>query len=1822
MLAIGRALARLASNSGGQSMLELPDDLPPSAVAELLRGANEEIVADPKFAMFVHDQRQDVGSIEPRVDFRELAMYRQGSHMAVAFASDNRGMSTYASVYPLLLSSGFPLTDSVFGGTGVADLGDFASSLANVLEKSVGTHGLTSGEFRDAVGSILEFLASAYEAAGSGQSSIASDWWVHIQDWSNALAIPVHLGEPSGIPRLYGCAGLPAPNSGTVLDIKPRHYVEILAARWSAPTAVAEELARLQGFDDARGGAEMLARLDWDHSHSVSVLRSDSPVARVALAPGVDRERRVVGWSKIPEECFDSFIEAREKLAILHAGADLPKSWKNASAVLVASPAEASAGNGGGLELSDIELVIPFKPDANRTRAQEVAAGIASSVRIYGSRGCQATFRADSSALSSDGLHLRGKLALAPSRKAPNLAWIMADARGAASPFLVDRCSGAFIVIRPSEAGLWAKPQGRAPKATHRGPIIWSTAYSEPMQVELSAPGAYEFAIVWGSESGIGGDSLEVDKSSTRQPWPGLGDHGIMTTRDVIEAFEVKCLGKAQPIFRVELASNEKRPLSPIVASAHGTLPDIARTLGDDTLGYFEGVMGNCLADLGQGHFLGCILASTSRMQESLSSQTEGVSFSPDLLNHQAELSPGTPGPDLLALPAYAALCDAYKALDIPDIIAARETEERTAGLTISRILLDTIPKQSIEALLDAYRALLAQTANLSKAADRFWARNPFSVAIFQEGSGLRHAEAVLLSPLHPIRLAWAWTLQVGLREAFDDGANPAASLALLDGTNFPAFCVVDDAFGTPVPLMPVPVDAQPESLYLGWHASVAIHRNRPIMPEWVGGLRFPIDGLSALSPSSVGAAIDDFLRVSPHVQALKIELAASAVARRSLSIDEGVLGKIRDLALASPGLDGVAGVRVLDSTNRLGQIPKFSAVEDAVPLARPGFNAEWTRVSPDEVRGSHITLLEGSAAQLSMTQVSGPHTGWLPSLPLHRTPRRSRQQGFATLNFALADPSAEGGMLARSLAAYEIDEHDNTYALRVIPNLAGISGKPNWLVAGDFGIDPHSLYEQTTRQADGNYILWDWRPVTTVKPNGKADGRAQPYFVLASVPRALNQAIHERLRLLHDALDPSEIAKRARLLVGTLARRAVGLNTLLAIGHHQATGAIGFFFALRSLETWIAATPANEMRLVIPVDAVDPFLRASVTTTGDGSRRRADLLAARLWVDGKQRIRVTLAPIEIKHYGLGMRGESESSFPLAGEVRLNEHAEQLESYQRQLQELCEVYRDSGGSQLSLLGQRIAAVLDAGMQLGSLDIQRGGNFLSAVASGRASVELGKGLLLWYQARATGIDGANAYSDEAIGPNGTPRIDVCVDPVAFDACFWGDRDGKAHAVLRESLDNAIGTTFSAETTEFPATRGAASDAPVPVVSSGKNPAAPPVTSGSTSEEASKAPPTAVDGEVARAPIAPVGAAPDSTASVSTASRKKFSVPELEKRYSAVVAALSEFHVKVERPRGKVPYQEGPAFVEYAVSPAYGVSVNRIESQLDNLKLRLRLPADAVIGCSTDLGNVVLTVPKRDEERYFVDAVELWSRWGRPETGFSIPVGENISGEIVTINLASSNSPHLLIAGVTGSGKSEALLTILHGAAHFYDASELRLRLIDPKQTELNTLAGLPHVDGTIGFTADEAVALLEDSAIEMDERYEMFRAAGQGIRGIDEYKAKVGPMARWIIVLDEYADLTNDDSTRKQIEKSLQRLSQKARAAGIHVIVSTQKPVVQVVNTVVRGNLPGKIALRVNTQAESRVILDEGGAEQLLGKGDALVKIGNGVTRIQFARYCI
>lgn len=342
-------------------------------------------------------------------------------------------------------------------------------------------------------------------------------------------------------------------------------------------------------------------------------------------------------------------------------------------------------------------------------------------------------------------------------------------------------------------------------------------------------------------------------------------------------------------------------------------------------------------------------------------------------------------------------------------------------------------------------------------------------------------------------------------------------------------------------------------------------------------------------------------------------------------------------------------------------------------------------------------------------------------------------------------------------------------------------------------------------------------------------------------------------------------------------------------------------------------------------------------------------------------------------------------------------------------------------------------------------------------------------------------------------------------------------------------------------------------------------------------------------------------------------------ELARRYQTILDQFANFNIDVKRASDESRFIEGPASILYRVRPGSGVDPRRLTEKADAMKLALQLTEEQNIRFAIDRGYVTLDVPKDDQDRYYVDAGDMWLRWTRPKHGLAAPIGEDRFGEVIDLEFSSANSPHLLIGGTTGSGKSEALNTILRGVIEHYSPKELRLLLVDPKGTELEAFSSSEHLDGEVGWEDRDAIALLTKAVAEMQSRYQRFREAS--VRSIVDFNETVGSteaMPWWLIVLDEYADLTSDPEAKKEIEKLLKRLAQKARASGIHVIIATQKPSAQVISTNLRSNLPAQLALRVKSAIESRVVMDESGAESLNGKGDAFLKADGKLHRVQCA----
>ncbi len=324
---------------------------------------------------------------------------------------------------------------------------------------------------------------------------------------------------------------------------------------------------------------------------------------------------------------------------------------------------------------------------------------------------------------------------------------------------------------------------------------------------------------------------------------------------------------------------------------------------------------------------------------------------------------------------------------------------------------------------------------------------------------------------------------------------------------------------------------------------------------------------------------------------------------------------------------------------------------------------------------------------------------------------------------------------------------------------------------------------------------------------------------------------------------------------------------------------------------------------------------------------------------------------------------------------------------------------------------------------------------------------------------------------------------------------------------------------------------------------------------------------------------------------------------------------------------IEFREGPTVYMVAIPLAASAKIRDLERAQVDLNLVLQLPGESSVRVVPDRGIAWLEVPKSDEKRVAVTTEHIWSKFSADPEQFAIPFAVDITGATVCIDFASANSPHLLIAGTTGSGKSVALETIIRGAAHLYDSHHLNIFLVDPKGNELVDFEDLPQVVSPNGRTAHDAIDKLRACVDEMEARYELFREAkqihGKSAKKLSEYNRMVEtPIPRWLVILDEYSDLVESSKENKnEIESLLKRLSQKARAAGIHLIIATQKPLAEIVNSVVKSNLPAAIALKVKSNSDSRVIIDEGGAELLSGRGDALFRTGTGrIVRVQIAMH--
>jgi DNA segregation ATPase FtsK/SpoIIIE, S-DNA-T family len=294
--------------------------------------------------------------------------------------------------------------------------------------------------------------------------------------------------------------------------------------------------------------------------------------------------------------------------------------------------------------------------------------------------------------------------------------------------------------------------------------------------------------------------------------------------------------------------------------------------------------------------------------------------------------------------------------------------------------------------------------------------------------------------------------------------------------------------------------------------------------------------------------------------------------------------------------------------------------------------------------------------------------------------------------------------------------------------------------------------------------------------------------------------------------------------------------------------------------------------------------------------------------------------------------------------------------------------------------------------------------------------------------------------------------------------------------------------------------------------------------------------------------------------------------------------------------------GPVITSYEFEPAAGVKVSQVVNLADDLALAMKAAAVRIIGPIPGRGTVAVEVPNPDIATVYLREILVSPEFIESKGKLPLALGKDTTGNPVVADLTSM--PHLLIAGSTGSGKSVGLNTMICSLLYKATPADVRFLLIDPKRLELGIYGGIPHLLAPVVTDAKEASARLKWIVGKMDERYKALQA--KAVRNIEGYNKEAPPEEKlpyWVVVVDELADLMMVSAG--DVQNSLVRLAQIARAVGIHLIIATQRPSVDVVTGLIKANFPTRIAFQVASKVDSRTVLDGNGAEQLLGRGDMI-----------------
>jgi DNA phosphorothioation-dependent restriction protein DptH len=640
--------------------------------------------------------------------------------------------------------------------------------------------------------------------------------------------------------------------------------------------------------------------------------------------------------------------------------------------------------------------------------------------------------------------------------------------------------------------------------------------------------------------------------------------------------------------------------------------------------------------------------------------------------------------------------------------------------------------KADLDGYLAAYTNMVAEAKKSDDPDTIFWATYPFSFSLWdleQDGQ----CKAVLLSPLHPLRLGWLSAVEETLSQVEDVSLLAGA----IEGWNLP---LVGPGTTLKSSMIAVPMDNGAGQVFLGWSMLLKASSGVPVSvapPIRIAGFSAPGSASGGMNSSSTNAALNSYRRINPHVSTLTIDLASSMPATRLVEIDDAILARSREWSK-----DGTSelfgGVRVWDSTNREGDPPLELAQKVFGEIASIPFT--WKRYKPGQKSGirSNVRLLQDSGVKLSVLESSeSKNMGLLAETPLRRFEAFTAEGGDKrySQNSPSLDPTFHDDPY--SLALIECERFGSGFSIRAeLHKGALVDERADWTVSGEAMVSPAGLASMLGAGESAQQMLWEWRPPIFDSQQGDLVQR-RPFLAVARVPSSFRGQLSQ---ILGKAKGSETSEGDVEKLLTKLGGRGVGLSALLSMGGTHTTGALGFYLALSLVDS--INDHAGDT-FVLPIDACEPFIKllAGDKDENQASKRRADLMIIRLSDNS-----LTLTPLEIKLYGLGKENPS-SKLPAAGDKALGEALEQATSTWNLM---CKVEvaqkaaLESGPEATIVWHNSLAAMVEAAakMRPTSKDTSKKLHLrLKRLLSGRITVNVGRPLITYFGHAAKTAAGA-------------------------------------------------------------------------------------------------------------------------------------------------------------------------------------------------------------------------------------------------------------------------------------------------------------------------------------------------------------------------------------------------------------------------------------------------------------------------------------------------